>query len=108
MPKKFEGIPPQAGGEGEEQEIIITPYTWRRGERPRGYQETSTIMKVALGAGLNSRNLLQDLLPRWETLIDKAEKDGLTQAEADEMVTFSKEINKRLTKALDDAAREKK
>ena len=105
MPKKIEGIPSQ---EGEEQEIIITPYTWRRGERPRGYEETTSVMKVSLGAGLDSRSLLKDLLPRWETLIDKVGKDGLTQAEADEMVKFSKEINKRLTKALDDAAREKK
>ncbi len=108
MPKKFEGISPQEGGEGEEQEIIMTPYTWRRGDRPRGYQETTSIIRIALGAGLDSNDLLKDLLPRWETLIDKALKDGLTQTEANEMVTFSKEINERLTKALDEAAREKK
>jgi hypothetical protein len=106
MPKKFEVITPREGGEEEK---VITSDAWRRGERPRGYQETSTITREAQKYGLRALDLFdQSFLSERDTLIDKAETQGLTQTEADKMVTLSKEINRVLNEAIHTATLGKK
>jgi len=106
MADKMESIAPQEGDEGEK---VITPEAWGRGERPRGYQETSTTIRVAHARGIRMHDLFdQSFLSRRDGLIDKAEKQGLTRAEADEMLASSKEVNRVLNEALDAAPSDKK
>lgn len=104
MPKNFEEMAPQEIGR---EEISVTSDAWRRGERPRGYEETSTIIKAAHARGIHMHDFFdQNFLSRRSLLILKAETAGLTQAEADEMVSVSKKINQTLTEALDATPRE--
>lgn len=104
MPKNFEGITSQ---EEPNEVIAITPSVWRQGERPRGYEETSTIIKQSHTLGLRMHDYFdQNFLSRRNFLILKAETTGLTQAEADEVVAISKTINQKLAGAIEAAPRE--
>lgn len=101
MPKNFEGITSQ---EEPNEVIAITSGVWRRGERPRGHEETSAVIKQAHALGLRMHDYFdQNFLSRRNFLILKAETTGLTQAEADEMVAISKTINQKLTGAIEAA-----
>ena len=82
-------------------EKVITANNWKRGERPRGYEETSTNIRAAHALGLHMRDFFdQSFLSKREALIDKAEKEGLAREEAEEMVSISKKINQTLAEAL--------
>ncbi len=106
MPKKFEGTPSQEGAGGEKG---ITSDAWQRGERPRGYEETTTVIRMAYAYGLNLDDLFTpSFLSERDTLVQKAGAEGLTQAEADRIVEISKEVNQKLREALDAAASKKK
>jgi len=100
MPKNFEGSPSE-GGEEEKQRIAITADDWRQGKRPEGYQKTSELVRMAHRRGLHLRDLFEEsFISRQNLLVKKAETEGLTGAEADEIVRVSRTVYQTLDEAL--------
>jgi len=97
MPKNFEGNP----SEGGEEEKVITSDAWRQGKRPEGYQKTSELVRMAHRHGLHLRDLFEEsFISRQNLLVKKAETEGLTRAEADEIVRVSRTVYQTLDEAL--------
>lgn len=75
------------------QPIVISADAWRNGQRPDGYQSTTSIIKDAHSRGLHFTDLIgADAVSQWNWLTTKAQKEGLTQTEAEELNKLSAKI----------------